>query len=110
MPPTTIAVAVHKPNGRAKSDIRSPPVGQGSINVVWEQSKCAGGRCQAKAAPGARRVLGDHHCPQARLQLARALGLNLERSLGSLWFDETRLGPASDLVPKWVDDVLAGSS
>ena len=42
---------------------------------------------------------------------ARALGaatleLNLERSQGSAWFDETRLGPASELVPQWVDEML----
>jgi NAD-dependent deacetylase len=39
---------------------------------------------------------------------ARTLELNLERSLGSRLFDETRLGPASELVPQWVDEVLAG--
>ncbi|WP_375428708.1 NAD-dependent deacylase [uncultured Sphingomonas sp.] len=38
---------------------------------------------------------------------ARTLELNLERSAGSGWFDETRLGPAGDLVPAWVDDLLA---
>ena len=38
---------------------------------------------------------------------ARTLELNLERSQGSAWFDETRLGPASELVPRWVEEVLA---
>ena len=38
---------------------------------------------------------------------ARTLELNLERSAGSHWFDETRLGTASTLVPQWVDEVLA---
>ncbi len=37
---------------------------------------------------------------------ARTLELNLERSEGSSWFDETRLGPAGELVPAWVDEVL----
>ena len=37
---------------------------------------------------------------------ARTLELNLERSQGSGWFDETRLGPASELVPAWVDSLL----
>jgi NAD-dependent deacetylase len=37
---------------------------------------------------------------------ARTLELNLERSQGSLWFDETRLGPATELVPEWVDEAL----
>jgi len=35
------------------------------------------------------------------------LELNLARSQGSAWFGETRLGPASVLVPAWVDEVLA---
>lgn len=37
---------------------------------------------------------------------ARTIELNLERSQGSAWFDESRLGPASELVPAWVDEVL----
>jgi NAD-dependent deacetylase len=43
---------------------------------------------------------------QAKTHGARTLELNLERSQGSLWFDETRLGPASELVPVWVEEVL----
>lgn len=38
---------------------------------------------------------------------ARTLELNLERSQGSAWFDETRLGPASQVVTAWVDELLA---
>ncbi|HEU4820525.1 MAG TPA: NAD-dependent deacylase [Qipengyuania sp.] len=37
----------------------------------------------------------------------RTLELNLERSQGSAWFDESRLGPAGELVPAWVEEVLA---
>ncbi|HEX8388999.1 MAG TPA: NAD-dependent deacylase [Sphingomonas sp.] len=37
---------------------------------------------------------------------ARTLELNLERSAGSGWFDETRLGPAGTLVPGWVEETL----
>jgi len=47
---------------------------------------------------------------EAKSHGARALELNLERSQGSQWFDETRLGPASDLVPRWVEEVLGGAS
>lgn len=36
----------------------------------------------------------------------RTLELNLERSQGSAWFDESRLGPAGELVPAWVEEVL----
>ena len=37
---------------------------------------------------------------------AATLELNLDRSEGSAWFDETRPGPAGTLVPAWVDEVL----
>lgn len=45
------------------------------------------------------------------VQMAQALGaqtleLNLERSQGSHFFDESRLGPAGTLVPQWVDEIL----
>jgi NAD-dependent deacetylase len=43
---------------------------------------------------------------EAKSAGARALELNLERSQGSAWFDETRLGPASELVPEWVEEML----
>ena len=39
---------------------------------------------------------------------ARTLELNLEASAGSVWFHETRLGPATQLVPEWVAQMLDG--
>jgi len=36
----------------------------------------------------------------------QTLELNLERRKGSAWFHETRLGPASKIVPEWVDALL----
>lgn len=45
---------------------------------------------------------------QARHAGIETLELNLEPSAGSYFFHETRLGPASELVPAWVDEVLAG--
>jgi len=38
---------------------------------------------------------------------ARTLELNLDRSEGTAYFRESRQGPASVLVPAWVDDLLA---
>jgi NAD-dependent deacetylase len=38
---------------------------------------------------------------------AQTLELNLEPSKGSAWFHESRLGPASRIVPAWVDEVLS---
>ena len=42
----------------------------------------------------------------ARYCGARTLEMNLEPSLGSVYFDESRIGKAGKLVPLWVDDVL----
>ena len=47
---------------------------------------------------------------QAAHHGARTLELNLDRSAGSHLFDETRLGPASVLVPEWVEEVLGRSA
>ncbi|MFZ1743076.1 MAG: NAD-dependent deacylase [Pontixanthobacter sp.] len=38
---------------------------------------------------------------------ADTLELNLESSEGSGWFGESRLGPASEVVPAWVEEILA---
>lgn len=44
----------------------------------------------------------------ARYAGARTLEINLEPSLGSVYFDEVRTGLAGGLVPEWVEEVLAG--
>ncbi len=44
---------------------------------------------------------------EARSNGVRTLELNLQPSEGTAWFDEARHGKAGDLVPVWVDDVLA---
>jgi len=43
----------------------------------------------------------------ARSAGALTLELNLEPSVGSVDFDEARHGPATELVPAWVDELLA---
>ena len=45
----------------------------------------------------------------ARYCGARTLEINLEPSLGSYMFDESRTGRAGELVPQWVEEVLAAS-
>ncbi len=45
---------------------------------------------------------------EARDLGARTLELNLERSQGSRWFHETRLGPATRVVSEWVEELLGG--
>ena len=43
----------------------------------------------------------------ARYCGAKTLEMNPEPSLGSIFFEESRTGPAGELVPKWVDEVLS---
>jgi NAD-dependent deacetylase len=43
---------------------------------------------------------------EARASGARTLELNMELSEGSHWFDEARQGPATALVPAWVEAML----
>jgi NAD-dependent deacetylase len=42
----------------------------------------------------------------ARHYGARTLEINLDPSQGSIFFDESRIGKAGDLVPRWVEEVL----
>ena len=42
----------------------------------------------------------------ARHYGAQTLELNLDPSQGSVFFDQSRMGRASDLVPAWVDELL----
>src|SRR5688572_24700230 len=44
----------------------------------------------------------------ARYAGAHTLEINLEPSLGSAYFQESRVGRAGELVPEWVDEMLAG--
>lgn len=43
----------------------------------------------------------------ARYHGADTLEMNLDPSLGSGWFAESRMGPAGVLVPEWVESLLA---
>lgn len=45
---------------------------------------------------------------EARGQGIRTLELNLEPSQGSRWFSDARYGPATEIVPAWVDEILGG--
>ena len=54
--------------------------------------------------PAAGFVQTARHCG------AETLELNLEPSLGSTLFDESRIGPAGELVPAWVAEVLGQSA
>jgi NAD-dependent deacetylase len=44
----------------------------------------------------------------ARYRGATTLEMNLEPSLGSYLFDESRIGRAGELVPAWVEELISG--
>ena len=44
----------------------------------------------------------------ARYRGAHCVEINLDPSQGSIFFHETRLGRAAEIVPGWVDELLAG--
>ena len=46
----------------------------------------------------------------ARYCGARCIEMNLELSQGSIFFDESRMGRARELVPAWVESVLSSAS
>ena len=46
---------------------------------------------------------------EAKGQGIATLELNLEPSQGSRWFSEARHGPATEVVPAWVREVLSAS-
>jgi NAD-dependent deacetylase len=46
----------------------------------------------------------------ARYCGAQTLEMNLEPSLGSFHFHESRTGRASELVPAWVDEILGAGA
>lgn len=50
--------------------------------------------------PAAGFVQTARHCGASTLEM------NLEPSLGSFLFDESRTGPAGELVPAWADEIL----
>ena len=54
--------------------------------------------------PAAGFVQTARHCG------AWAIELNLEPSAGSYFFSESRMGPATELVPAWVEELLNGRS
>jgi NAD-dependent deacetylase len=46
----------------------------------------------------------------ARYRGAKTLEMNLDPSMGSIFFEDARTGPASTLVPEWVEEMLGGLS
>ena len=93
-------------------------VGQVRPDIVWfgempygmEQIDAALQRCSLFVSIGTSGAVypAAGFVQTARYCGARTLEINLEPSQGSLFFDERRYGRAAELVPAWVEELLAG--
>jgi len=118
----TACDARHAWSGTLRDDPPCPACGEGSLrpDIVWfgempyemDRIFAALARADLFVSIGTSGAVypAAGFVQEARSHRAATLELNLERSQGSRWFDETRLGPASELVPAWVDEVLADRS
>lgn len=99
------------PNCRARPGLRPDVVWFGEIPHGLEEIRAALERCALFAAIG---TSGEVYPAAGFVEEARAAGahtveLNLEPSRTSRLFAEHRFGPASRVVPAWVDELLARS-
>ena len=63
--------------------------------------------CSSRSAPRARCIPAAGFVLTAAALGARTIELNLAESEITPFFDEMRLGPASEVVPAWVDELLS---
>ena len=108
--------AWHGPMGKGAACPACGKVGSVRPDIVWfgempydmERIECALRRADLFVSIGTSGAVypAAGFVQTARYCGARTLELNLEPSLGSFLFDESRTGPAGALVPQWVGDIL----
>ncbi|OSP55758.1 NAD-dependent protein deacylase [Pseudoruegeria sp. SK021] len=108
--PVEMAASDRCPTCRAQAT-RPAVVWFGETPLHLDQIASAISGCQHFVAIG---TSGQVYPAAAFVQEAAAAGattleLNLDRSDITPYFDDVRRGPASTLVPSWVDEVLGGS-
>ena len=99
------------PQCGTQGQVRPDIVWFGEMPYEMERIDAALGRCDLFVSIG---TSGAVYPAAGFVQTARYCGahcieLNLEPSQGSIFFHETRLGRASELVPQWVDEVLTSA-
>src|SRR5256885_12382754 len=100
------------PNCGVQGSLRPDIVWFGEMPYEMERIEEALRRCDLFVSigtsgavyPAAGFVQTAHYCG------ARCIEINLDPSLGSALFDESRIGKAGELVPKWVDEALSAYS
>jgi NAD-dependent deacetylase len=93
-----------------KGKVRPDIVWFGEMPYEMEQIDAALQRCDLFLSIG---TSGAVYPAAGFVQTARYCGahcieINLDPSQGSIFFHESRMGRAGDLVPEWVEEVLAG--
>ena len=94
---------------RTKGSVRPDIVWFGEIPYGLERIDEALQRCDLFVSIGTSGAVypAAGFVQTARYCGARTLEMNLEPSMGSFLFDESRTGRAGELVPHWVEEVLA---
>ena len=97
------------PSCGAAGQVRPDIVWFGEIPYEMERIEEALRRCDLFASIGTSGAVypAAGFVQTARYCGARCIEMNLEPSMGSFLFDESRTGRAGELVPAWVDEVLA---
>jgi NAD-dependent deacetylase len=96
------------PSCRAEGQVRPDIVWFGEMPYEMERIDEALRRCDLFVSIGTSGAVypAAGFVQTARYCGAQTLEINLEPSLGSYMFDESRVGKAGELVPSWVDEVL----
>jgi len=99
------------PNCESTGMVRPDIVWFGEMPYAMEQIDDALQRCDLFVSIGTSGAVypAAGFVQSARYSGARTLEINLEPSLGSIFFDESRAGPAGKLVPIWVEEILAAA-
>jgi NAD-dependent deacetylase len=97
------------PSCRTTGDVRPNIVWFGEMPYEMDRIDEALRRCDLFVSIGTSGAVypAGGFVQTARYCGARTLEMNLEPSAGSFLFDESRIGKAGELVPAWVEEVLA---
>jgi NAD-dependent deacetylase len=96
------------PSCHAQGQVRPDIVWFGEMPYEMERIDDALQRCDLFVSIGTSGAVypAAGFVQTARYRGAKTLEMNLEPSLGSYMFDESRIGKAGELVPQWVDELL----
>jgi NAD-dependent deacetylase len=99
------------PSCAAEGRVRPDIVWFGEMPYAMERIEEALQRCDLFVSIGTSGAVypAAGFVQTARYCGAHCLEINLEPSLGSIMFDESRIGRAGELVPRWVESLLTGS-